>query len=326
MSHVVGAYPAAPPADPWDPAAEQEFLAAVGDIAGVTGFELPYLGAPGLHGQDEGWLLDHLPDHGVHVVTAVPATAMAARTDRSFGLASTDADGRRRAIDLAAGLREAVERVVQHAGRKAVVAVELHSAPSGSTQGPAGSGARFADSLAELSEWDWCGARLVVEHCDAAIGPHRPEKGFLPLALEIEAVRRANDRSGANVGLAFNWARSVIEGRDVHTPVDQIREIAAAGLLAGVVFSGVASSAEHPAGAWADAHLPPRPMEPLSLLDESEMVATLAAAGSALSAVDFSGVKLGARRGDVTPLDRAEGLRLAVEMLDRAWPGSAVPR
>jgi hypothetical protein len=87
----------------------------------------------------------------------------------------------------------------------AVVAVELHSAP---TRGPAGvssSVASFRVSLGELSGWDWHGAALVVEHCDAWNADHAPAKGFLSLQDELAAIE------GMPVGISINWARSVRE-------------------------------------------------------------------------------------------------------------------
>ena len=56
--------------------------------------------------------------------------------------------------------------------------------------------ASLTASLAELASWDWCGAVICVEHCDArvrddALGGFAPPvvKGFLSLDEEIEAVR-----------------------------------------------------------------------------------------------------------------------------------------
>jgi hypothetical protein len=63
--------------------------------------------------------------------------------------------------------------------------------------------------------------------------------------------------------------------------------------------------------AWADAHLPPAPHEPASLLTADAIAATLAKSGD----LDFVGVKVGARSGDLTPVDRAAGVLAALAMV-----------
>ena len=102
-----------------------------------------------------------------------------------------------------------------------MIAVEIHSAPNrGAAKdvGNSSSAASFAASLKELLSWDWQGAKLVVEHCDAYTQDHTPQKGFLGLDEEIEAVNIANsggDRT--RIGVCINWARSVIETRNTQT-------------------------------------------------------------------------------------------------------------
>ena len=155
-----------------------------------------------------------------------------------------------------------------------MVAVEIHSAPN-TTKGTPSSAEAFARSLGELLSWDWQGARLVVEHCDAPgpLGP--PAKGFLPLDGDIAAVRAANaaalsakkaeskddasessDGGGGKdgrvrgregpVGLCINWARSVLETRDPATALQHVVQAADAGVLAGVMFSGCTGDANSP--------------------------------------------------------------------------------
>ena len=69
----------------------------------------------------------------------------------------------------------------------------------------------------------------MVEHCDArypdgvtAPSPGSP-KGFLLLEEEIEAVIAANGVDGpdssTSIGISINWARSVLERREVYFTV-----------------------------------------------------------------------------------------------------------
>jgi len=292
MRLIAGAYPAAP-ADP------AEFLDRLAESDLIGGLELPFI-------DDEGrWSLDRLPARWVHVVTAVPATAMRARTEPTFGLASTDEDGRREAMAVTLAVRDTVARVTQSAGRALVLAVELHSPPFGS-----GTADQFARSLEEAAGWDWSGARLVVEHCDAPVAAHPPEKGYLPLADELTAVRAV----GADIGVAINWGRSVIEAREPTGAVEHVTLAREAGLLAGVMFSGVASQPLGEMPAWADAHLAPAPGNPASLLTAAHVAECVRAAGE----VDYLGVKVGARVGDSSAADRANGVLEALRMVSAA--------
>lgn len=301
MIVIAGAYPAAPPANPWNASDEEIFLRTVLEDDGVDGLELAFAGA--LHAHDQDWLLKLLPAAATHVVTAVPGTAGRARTEPRFGLASVDRAGREDAVRMIGDVRDAVERVVQTAGRPAVLAVEIQSAPGRAENASAGTAAALALSLGEIADWDWCGASLVIEHCDAARDDHPAEKGFLALEDEIAAIQR----SGVDIGVSLNWARSVIEGRDSATAIEHVKQSVQAGLLRGVVFSGVAGSGSAP---WVDGHLPLSSGHPDSLLGSAEIEETLQATDGADLA--FVGAKVVARPTDQTPQDRAEGVCAAV--------------
>lgn len=292
MRLIAGAYPAAP-ADP------SEFLDHLAESDLIGGLELPFID------DERRWSLDRLPAHWVHVVTAVPATALRARTEPAFGLASTDEDGRREALAVTLAVRDTVARVTQSAGRALVLAVELHSPPLGS-----GTADQFARSLEEAAGWDWSGARLVVEHCDAPVAAHPPEKGYLPLADELTAVRAA----GADIGVVINWGRSVIEARQPSGAVAHVTLAREAGLLAGVMFSGVADQPIGEVPAWADAHLAPAPGNPASLLTAAHVSECVRAAGE----VDYLGVKVRARAGDTDAATRAAGVVEALRMVSAA--------
>ena len=79
-------------------------------------------------------------------------SAMAAgEADPSAGLASTSPEGRASALFALARVRDDVVRLHDIAGRRAVIAIEVHSAPR-ATNGSSASA--FARSLAEIAAWE----------------------------------------------------------------------------------------------------------------------------------------------------------------------------
>jgi hypothetical protein len=206
----------------------------------VRGLELPFLEGevhlpPGAR----------VPGEWCHVVTMIPATMAAAETDELYGLASRDASGREAALGLLRSVRDVVVR------RSDVLAVEVQSAPRRT-----GSAAIFMDSLSEVASWDWDGVELVVEHCDAWTVEHACEKGFLSFADELAAVA-AVQGGATRVTSGVNWARSVIESRDVARGAEHVAEAARRGLLGALVFSSVGDRESALGGAWRDVHLAP---------------------------------------------------------------------
>jgi hypothetical protein len=191
----------------------------------------------------------------------------------------------------------------------------LHSAP------PGGNTASLAESLSEVASWDWEGARILIEHCDAS-RPGPTAKGFLELEEEIAAIRMAE----SGIGMVVNWGRSAIEGRGPATPIDHVRRVRDAGLLGGIMFSGCTDRADHRGGAWGDFHLPvadPNDPDDPSLLDAPAIRSTLdAGAGAPM----FVGVKVScgpqASIGQrLTAIDRSmHEVRAAVAEVDARRP------
>jgi hypothetical protein len=246
----VSAYAAAPPASPWDRGAEGALFDGLAGL-GLAGLELPYSGR--LHAHDDAWLLAQLRPDWRYVLTLLPGTMNRLKDDKHFGLASADDDGRRRALDFAETARRAVERLHGHFGKRAVAAVAVHSAPRLADSGARSSLERFAASLTELRGLDWGGAELLVEHCDAAVPSHAPDKGFLRIEDECAALRLSSGAAPARV--LINWGRSAIETRSEDGPREHLRRARQAGLLAGLFFSG--ATPDHPDyGAWKDSHAP----------------------------------------------------------------------
>lgn len=284
------------------PDQEAAFWQGLRAMPDVRGLEYPFAGT--LHAHDEAWALAHLDPAWEIVLTCLPGTMDRLGADPRFGLASEDEEGRRAALDFIRLAVPVVARLNAAAGRRRVVAVELHSAPRRNRPRVDSSAAALGRSLAEIAGWDWQGARLVVEHCDAFHSDLPPIKGFLSFEEEIEAVRL----SGASIGLCVNWGRSVLEARNLVRPLEQIARARKEGLLAGLMFSGC-SDVETPWGAaWQDSHMPHAPAKgldhaaPGSLMTEAAVAAALAAAGDSPF---FIGAKVTAR-----PQDAGLDLRL----------------
>jgi hypothetical protein len=292
MGYFVGEYAIAPAAleD------EEKLLAGLAAMSDVRGLEVPFTGA--LHRSDETWLFARLRRDWDHVVTLIPGTMGTLQKDKAFGLASADESGRQAALAMAREARAAVARLNEAAGRAAVVAVEVQSAPSRGPAGGTGTADAFARSLAEIAAWDWFGARIVVEHCDEHRTGHPQHKGFLSLADELAAIARANGAARRPLGVNVNWGRSVLETHDAGRAVEHVEAAARAGALSGIMFSG-ASGADTPYGAWQDTHMPHAPAAGLrhgaagSLMTEAEIRRTLAAARGV--ALDFLGAKIAIR-------------------------------
>lgn len=307
--YVVGAYAASPAHREWAPKLEDELFHALDSDPRIAALELPWLGR--LHPHDDAWLCEHLPERFQVVLTGIPHTMSRLVLDPVFGLASADDAGRTRALELAAELRDDVHRLNNITGRQAVAVVELHSAPR-----QTGTKEDFARSLEALQAWDWDGAAVVVEHCDAWISGQNPEKGFLTLADEIDALQDA----GSPFGVSLNWGRSAIEFRDADRVKEHIALARASGRLAGLVFSGASSSNGFLGAAWTDAHLPLRADEQhrwgdaTSLLTAERMAAAAAAAGDGI----WLGVKMGWAHASGTVDQRASMIRSALDACDAA--------
>ena len=297
MGYFVGEYAIAPAT--FDD--EARLLAGLSAMPDVRGLELPFTGS--LHRSDEAWLFARLRREWDYVVTLIPGTMGRLQGNRHFGLAPQDESGRATALDMVRAAREAVARLNESHGRPAVVAVELHSAPSRGPGAGAGSRDAFARSLAEVASWDWFGARLAIEHCDAHRPGHPQHKGFLSLDDELAAIASANATARAEIGLCVNWGRSVLETHDPETAVAHIETARRAGLLAGLMFSGT-SSADTPYGVWQDTHMPHAPADGLahgasgSLMTQTEIARCIAAARGAR--LQFLGAKIAIRPPEAT--------------------------
>lgn len=308
---LVSAYPVSPAHASWDPALEAELLPAICALPGVAGLEVPWMG--GIHPHDDAWFLANMPAVPL-AVTPIPFVMGRLGKDASYGVASASEDGRAAAI---ADLRRMTTDVARIDGESAasVAVVALHSAPRAS----AGSSAdALMRSLDEIAGWNWHGARLVIEHCDAFVPDQAYEKGFLSVDDEIAAI----EQSGAPIAMWLNWGRSAIELRDADAVTAQIALVAASGHLRGIAFSG-AAPVESPYGyRWIDAHLPISSTHPESesLLDDQHVAEALTAAGD----VDWLGLKIARRPGDATAADALATVARNLDVVRNAGSGETV--
>jgi len=298
MKAFVSSYALAAPGAPWDRDAEAALFDGLGRLD-LAGLELPYYGR--LHAHDDGWLIGRLRPEWRFVLTLLPGTMDRLKEDARFGLASADADGRARALDFAEGARRAVARLSAALGRPAVAAVAVHSAPRLGGSGAKASLEAFADSLSRLRERDWSGAELLVEHCDAAVPAHPPDKGFLRVEDECAALKLSRGATPAR--LLVNWGRSAVETRSADGPLEHLRRGREAGLLAGLFFSG-ATPGDPDYGAWKDSHAPFSVSRASSVLTVAAARAALAEAGEP----DYLGLK-------VQPLPASLGTRERLALL-----------
>lgn len=304
--YILGAYPAEPAAAD----DKAEFYRRLAEIPDIGGLEVPF--TPDPHGHGELRMPAELPERWRVVLTALPATVAAIEANSAFGLASLDDAGRAAALALHRQMRDAVHRLTDRCGRGTVPAVLLHSAP-GTAQTAA-----FTRSLSELLSWDWDGARLVVEHCDAPRPGHRPAKGYLSVEQELKAIEDAGDDG---LGLVVNWGRSAIEERSAEGAVRHLRQAASVGRLAGLVYSGVASVETAYGEAWADAHLP-------VATDAAESLLTPALARAAADEAETAwlfGAKFGIRPKTASVAERLAIIEASLLALPRLGAGRAVP-
>ena len=202
MSYFVGAYAASPNTATWNPELEAQYYAKLSALPNVKGLEHPFLGS--LHPHDDAWFISHIDPKWRFVFTCIPGVMAAMARNPHIGLASDDASGRQEALAFVRQARDAIATLNAACGSHVVDAIEIHSAPDKTRA--ASSVASLTASLAELVQWDWQGARLVIEHCDAHVPGQVASKGFLTLADEIAAIEAyLTDPTSAFGGIiAFN--------------------------------------------------------------------------------------------------------------------------
>ena len=296
MKYTVGAYAASPNQSAWDPLLETAYYHGLKQLPNLKGLEHPFLGA--LHQHDDDWFLANIDATWDFVFTCIPGIMTALSHNPLFGLASDDEAGRAAALEFMRQACAAIGKLNAHLGRPAVTAIQIQTAPA--RHKASSSKAALLASLKTMLSWDWHGARILIEHCDAYVPEHTPSKGFLALSDELAVLTEINRSVPAQqqLGVVINWGRSVFETRRVAGALEHIQQAKAAGLLSGLMFSGV-SDKDSEFGAWRDSHQPPQQSaavpygEPGSWMSEQTMQQCLAACNAAELLV--LGAKIGIR-------------------------------
>lgn len=320
MKYYLGAYAASPNHSGWDATLEAAYYNELKLLPNLQGLEHPFLGK--LHLHDDDWFLNNVSPQWDYVFTCIPGIMNALAENADFGLASANEQGRAAALDFMQQAREAIVKLNQHSGRQAVKAIMIQTAPA---RNKADSSAdALALSLATMLQWDWQGARILIEHCDAYLPAQQPSKGFLSLADEIAVVKQLNTTLPATqlpLGIVINWGRSVFETRRVEGAVEHIQAAQQAGLLSGLMFSGV-SDKDSEYGAWRDSHQPVQSSaqiqygEPGSWMTEQAIHQCLAACNNAAE-LPVLGAKIGIRPQTATVNERLGYIRDMLATLDR---------
>ena len=298
MKYFMGAYASSPNVGDWDADLETRYYNEIKSFDNIGGLEHPFAGT--LHNRDEDWFLENIDPSWDFVFTTIPGVMGAIGKNPNFGIASDDADGRAESLAFMKKACDAVAKLNAHTGRQSVRAIQIHTSPN---KAKAGSSKESLEaSLGEMLSWDWQGAKLVIEHCDAFVEGQDPGKGFLTIEDEIAAIAA----TGNKVGITINWGRSAIETRSAEGVLAHIKAAKDAGVLSGLMFSG-ASGNESEYGVWRDSHMPPVALsangagEPASLMTPAEIKACIEAAGP--DSLLYLGAKLGIRPR-TAPLDK----------------------
>ena len=251
MAYFISAYATSPSFNQWDPLDERKYFQALASEPEVVGIEHPFF----INSEKYplSWLLENIPDHWSIIITALPAFMHEAKNNPLLGLASENEAGRRQAVQLMQAISQYSEKLNHIFNRKIVKAIHFHSLPRNDDVNRLGNKAALKQSLYDIQKFNWHGAELNLEHCDAYIPNQLADKGFLLLKDELEVLSEVG-----GYGIVLNWARSAIEGRSVMTPLRHIELTQHAALLRGFFFSGCTDNPESDYGCWKDTHIPPK--------------------------------------------------------------------
>lgn len=320
--YIVGAYATSPNLFTWDEDSELKYFNSLKELQSIRGLELPYWGES-LHPFDDQWLLSNFDPKWENVLTCVPGTMKRLESDSWFGLASKNEKSRKEAINFYFKAFKCMNQLKNQFGQKSVAAIYITSSPFVNKNNVNGNKENFVLSLGELATWDWGNTTVLIEHCDAYNNKNpNPQKGFLSLMNEIEAVIQTNEECGSNFGIVINWARSVIEYRSIEGPLMHITKAVKHDVLGGLMFSGTTANDNNFYGAWSDLHMPPAKhtdfqyFEPESLMSYENIKNTLASCD--FDALGFLGIKLLAMPSDSTIEKRISINRDAMILLDLA--------
>ena len=249
MNYIVGSYVCAPSFHGGGKADDDVFYHKLQSLSEIRGLEVPFWGG-GIESAVGEHQIKRLLPSWQNVLTTIPYLATACKKDSKIGLASTNEAGR---VASVIEMKQAflyVQKINQHFGKNMFLGIQIASAPA--SYGSASSTDMFCKSFEEIVSWNWCGTKILVEHCDAIRVDGHYEKGFLALEEELSVVSKFH---GENVGLSINTGRSAIEFLDAYSVFQHIDLVQRRGLLSSVMFSGT-TSLRGDYGPWRDLHMP----------------------------------------------------------------------
>lgn len=319
MKYIVGAYASAPSLSVDDKILELKFYNDLfNSIPEIKGLEIPFFGE-NVHRFGTEFLLNLISPLWDNVLTCIPGTMLALEKNHNFGLSSDNEEGRKKAVEMHKKANLLLHETNHRYGRKSFLAVQIATAPSMFISGVSSSLNSFMKSIEELLSWDWGGARLVIEHCDALIVGQPKRKGFFTLDKEIDAFKSLSTDN--DVGVMINWARSAIEGRSPDKPIEHLKSLSENNLLSGLIFSGVSSN-DHQYGAWEDYHMPFAQSYDVEFFEENSLL-SLSNIKKTLNIVDveklnYLGIKLLSMPLDNSSIQRRVGInRDAISILNK---------
>ncbi len=319
MKYIVGAYASAPSLSVDDEILELKFYNDLfKSIPEIKGLEIPFFGE-NVHRFGTDFLLNLISPLWDNVLTCIPGTMLALEKNQNFGLSSDNEEGRKKAVEMHKKANLLLHETNQRHGRKSFLAVQIATAPSMFISGVSSSLNSFMKSMEELLSWDWGGAKIVIEHCDAFIVGQPNRKGFFTLEKEIDAFKSLSIDN--DVGVMINWARSAIEGRSPDKPIEHLKSLSENNLLSGLIFSGVSSN-DHQYGAWEDYHMPFAQSYDVEFFEENSLL-SLSNIKKTLNIVDiekldYLGIKLLSMPLDNSSIQRRVGInRDAISILNK---------
>ena len=320
--YIVGAYATSPNLFSWDEKSELNYFNRLKELTSIRGIEIPFWGKS-LHAFDDSWFLSNLEPSWQNVLTCVPGTMKSLEKDPYFGLASKNKKSRNNAIQFYSNALRCVKQLKSAFGNESVKAIFITSAPIINDKQVYANKESFILSLIELASWDWGKTKLLIEHCDSYSNMnHKPQKGFLPLIDEIDSILKVNLKHSANYGIVINWARSVIEYKNIEGPLLHLKNAVHHNVLEGLMFSGTTDNDNNLYGAWSDFHMPPsnyldfKFFESESLMSYNNIKETLMACN--YDKLDCLGIKLLAMPSNSSIEKRISINRDAMILIDQA--------
>jgi len=322
MKYIIGAYATAPSTVKWDKELETQFYQKLKAIDNIAGLEHPFTGQ--LHAYDDDWFIEAIDKDWQFIFTSIPGVMGNLANNPHFGIASSNEEGRQAALAFYQKAQQAILKLNNHLGRNAVSFIKIHTAPRITTDNRSSITA-LQTSLKTLQSWDWFGAKLLIEHCDAHIAGQPAEKGFMTLADEISAIKQVNNLLKSDIGISINWGRSAIETRSASGPLQHIKQAYLSGLLKGIIFSG-ASGVEGPYGQWKDSHMPPAPAFKVEKYAENSALTAEQIANSFSQcqgkALDFVGGKISLSPNNASVDERISYIQSLMTIIDNVISAS----